>query len=77
MKTLLRSKLVRGATFLALVGVLTYACSGFLDTPTQGTLAEESLVTKPGVEGSLIAAYRMLDCTNSVGAWGCAASWSR
>jgi hypothetical protein len=74
MKTLLRSKLVRGATFLALVGVLTYACSGFLDTPTQGTLAEESLITKPGVEGSLIAAYRMLDCTNSVGAWGCAAS---
>jgi hypothetical protein len=31
-------------------------------------------MTKGGVEGTLIAAYRQLDCTNSSGAWGCAAS---
>ena len=74
MKTLLRSRLVLGTTFVALLGGITYACSNFLDTPTQGTLGQESLVTKPGVEGSLIATYRMLDCTNFVAAWGCAAS---
>ncbi|MFN2572110.1 MAG: RagB/SusD family nutrient uptake outer membrane protein, partial [Gemmatimonadales bacterium] len=74
MKTLLRSRLVLGTTVLALLGAITYACKGFLDTPAQGTLEQEALLTKSGVEGSLIAAYRTLDCTNSVGAWGCAAS---
>lgn len=74
MKTLLRSRLVLGTAFVALLGGITYACKNFLDTPAQGTLDESALQTKTGVEGSLIAAYRMLDCTSSVGAWGCAAS---
>lgn len=74
MKTLLRSRLVLGTAAFALIGAITYACSNFLDTPSQGTLDATSLQTKEGVEGSLIAAYRTLDCTSSSGAWGCAAS---
>lgn len=74
MKTLLRSRLVLGTALLSLLGAITYACKDFLDTPSQGTVQEATLLTKVGVEGSLIATYRMLDCTNSVGAWGCAAS---
>src|SRR5882762_855585 len=76
MKTLLRSRLVLGTTFVALLGGITYACSNFLDTPAQGTLDESALQTKSGVEGSLISAYRVLDCTTTTynGAWGCAAS---
>src|ERR1044072_9639309 len=72
MKTLLRSRLVLGSTFLALLGGIVYTCSNFLDTPAQGTLDQNALLTKQGVEGSLIAAYRILDCTESVGAGGCA-----
>jgi hypothetical protein len=74
MKNLLRSRLVLGATVFVLIGAITYACSDFLDTPSQGTLDETSLQTKEGIEGSLISAYRTLDCTSSSGAWGCAAS---
>lgn len=74
MKTLLRSRLILGTALIALLGAITYACANFLDTPAQGTLDENALSTKTGVEGSLIAAYRVLDCTNSTGAWGCAAS---
>jgi len=65
--------LVAAASLVVALGV-TNACSDFLDTPPQGTLDETALVTKGGVEGALVAAYRMLDCTNSVGSWGCAAS---
>ena len=74
MTNLLRSRLVLGTAAFVLIGAITYACSDFLDTPAQGTLNETSLQTKEGVEGSLIAAYRTLDCTSSSGAWGCAAS---
>lgn len=69
------NQLIFGSTVLALAGVL-YGCSDFLEeagTP-QGTLDQGTLATKAGVEGSLIAAYRMLDCNSTVGAWGCAAS---
>src|SRR2546428_2920845 len=75
MKNLLRSRLVLGAAVFALIGAITYACKNFLDTPAQGTLDENALATKAGVEGSLIAAYRSLDCNNATnGNWGCAAS---
>src|SRR5438876_5797042 len=75
MKNLLRSRLVRGAAVFALIGAITYACKNFLDTPAQGTLDENALATRAGVEGSLIAAYRSLDCNNATnGNWGCAAS---
>src|SRR5713226_171939 len=74
MKTLLRSRLVLGTACFTLLGVITYACKNFLDTPAQGTLDANALLTKAGVEGSLIATYRMLDCSDAVGSWGCAAS---
>src|SRR5512145_1827740 len=75
MKTLLRSKLVIAAAVLTTLGAITFACSGFLDQPPQGTLDEATLSTRTGVEGSLIAAYRSLDCSSSsAGSWGCAAS---
>ncbi|HEV2670211.1 MAG TPA: RagB/SusD family nutrient uptake outer membrane protein [Gemmatimonadales bacterium] len=75
MKTLLRSRLVLGAALLVVIGIVTYACKDFLNTPTQGALDANSLATKDGVEGSLLAAYRSLDCNNATnGNWGCAAS---
>ncbi len=62
------------ASVIAAAGV-TYACKGFLDTPAQGTVDEQTLATRAGVEGTLIAAYRSLDCSSSsAGSWGCAAS---
>lgn len=75
MKTLLRSRIVLATASVMLLGAITYACQNFLDTPAQGTLNENTLTTKGGVEGSLIAAYRMLDCTAATtNNWGCAAS---
>lgn len=75
MKTLLRSKLVIAAAVLTTLGAITFACSDFLNQPAQGTVDEATLATKTGVEGSLIAAYRSLDCSSSsAGSWGCAAS---
>jgi hypothetical protein len=74
MKTLLRSRLVLGTAFLAVLGAVTYACKDFLTTPAQGTLDQNTLLTKQGVERSLIATYRVLQCTSSSGVWGCAAS---
>jgi hypothetical protein len=57
-----------------LAAAAAYGCKDFLITPAQGVLNEETLTTKAGVEASLIAAYRSLDCSNSSGSWGCAAS---
>ena len=75
MKTLLRSKLVIAAAVLTTLGAITFACKDFLDQAPQGTVDESTLATKTGVEGSLIAAYRSLDCSSSsAGSWGCAAS---
>ena len=67
---------VKVGTMVALLALGVWGCDQFLtdaSTP-QGTLDEGTLATKDGVEGSLIGAYRALDCTNAVGAWGCAAS---
>ena len=75
MKTLLRSKLVIATAVVTTLGAITFACKDFLDQPAQGTVDEATLATKTGVEGSLIAAYRSLDCSSSsAGSWGCAAS---
>ena len=75
MKTLLRSKLVIATAVLTTLGAITFACKDFLEQPAQGTVDEATLATKVGVEGSLIAAYRSLDCSSSsAGSWGCAAS---
>ena len=70
-----RFKMLGGTACLLAGLAITYACSDFLDTPAQGTLDVNALSTKVGVEGSLIAAYRSLDCNNATnGNWGCAAS---
>src|SRR5882724_2956704 len=80
MNTLYRHKLLVGTGLLIMLGGVTYSCRDFLETEPQGTLGATSLTTKVGVEGSLLAAYRVLDCTNSTNSsggqsiWGCAAS---
>src|SRR4051812_7810247 len=66
-----------GAVILATAGL--YGCKDFLSSAgePQGTLDASTLATRDGVEGSLIATYRDLDCTNALnrpGGWGCAAS---
>src|SRR5437667_11752842 len=59
---------------LVVIAAVTYACKDFLDQPAQGTVDQATLLNKVGVEGSLIAAYRALDCeASSVGSWGAAA----
>src|SRR5688572_3227455 len=79
MTTQTRSRFLGGTVLLLVFGVITYACKDFLDTPTQGTLDESTLLDKSGVEGTLIAAYRALSCTNAQintpgDHYGCAAS---
>ena len=75
MTTRNRNRLLLGTAFVMLAAGVTYACNGFLDTHAQGTLDEDVLADQAGVEGSLIAAYRSLDCSSSsAGSWGCAAS---
>lgn len=75
MNTPLRYRLLQGTALILFVAGVAYSCKDFLNTPAQGTLDETSLQTKAGVEATLIAAYRALDCTNSTnGNWGCAAS---
>lgn len=78
MKNRSQYRLLSGTAFVVLALAITYSCKDFLDTPAQGALDENALQTKGGVEGSLIATYRMLDCASSTTAnWGCAASnWS-
>ena len=75
MNTLNPYRLLVGTGFLILLGGVTYSCKDFLNARPQGTLNEATLANAAGVEGSLIATYRALDCTNSTNAnWGCSAS---
>src|SRR6266700_2847024 len=70
-----RNRLLFGMAGVLVAAGVTYACKDFLDQPAQGSVEQVSLETKAGVEGSLIAAYRSLDCSSSsAGSWGCAAS---
>src|SRR5438552_10504164 len=70
-----RNRLLYGMAVVMLASGVAYACKDFLNIPAQGTVIATSLATKTGVEGSLIAAYRSLDCSSSsAGSWGCAAS---
>src|SRR4051794_16564591 len=73
----LMSRWLTGTTVAILASASLYGCKDFLNSNANplGTLDEGTLKTKVGVEGTLIAAYRDLDCTNSTnGNWGCAAS---
>src|SRR5947199_1338947 len=73
MNTLHWHRLLVGTGLLVLLGGITYSCKDFLDVPPQGALDSKTLTNSIGVEGTLIAAYRGLDCTNSTNAyWGCA-----
>jgi starch-binding outer membrane protein, SusD/RagB family len=75
MRAIQRSKLLSGTTLLVLAVCATYACGDFLEGSPQGALDEGTLANQAGVEGSLIAAYRVLDWNSGVGgAWGTAAS---
>ena len=77
MKIVAKHRLLAGTALAILSAATIYGCKDFLDngaTP-QGTLDEKTLQNKAGVEGTLIAAYRTLDCTGSTNNnWGCAAS---
>jgi hypothetical protein len=82
MKIASRHRLLVGTAGLALAGLTAYGCKDFLTSASapQGTLNAQTLSTWDGVEGSLIAAYRVLDWNSGVaGNWGSAASnwvWS-
>lgn len=77
MKSPSRHPLLFGtATAILLVATL-YGCKDFLTRAgePQGTLNEQTLQNRAGVEGSLISAYRALDWNNGVGGnWGNAAT---
>jgi len=59
----------------AIIAFTLFACDdGFLDRPAQGNLDATTLNNQPGVEGSLIATYSMLDGWGNYGNWGNASS---
>src|SRR6476469_11249904 len=73
----LKNPLLRGTAAIILATVVAYGCKDFLSAASepQGTLNQTTLANRAGVEGSLIAAYRTLDCTDATSSdWGCAAS---
>ena len=78
MKIVSKNRLLVGTAVLTLVSGGLYGCKDFLSTNavSQGTLDAGTLATPAGVEGTLIGAYRALDCTNNTSGpgWGCAAS---
>jgi hypothetical protein len=76
MKIVSKNPLLVGTAVLSLVSAGLYGCKDFLteNAVPQGTLDAGTLANRAGVEGTLIGAYRTLDCTNNTGAWGCAAS---
>ncbi len=57
-----------------IAGTLLACKEKFLDRPAQGNLDASTLANQSGVEGSLIAAYSMLDGWGNYGGWGAAAS---
>ena len=78
MKTVSKHALLRGTGLVILATAVLYGCKDFLSNAStpQGTLNQATLANRAGVEGSLIAAYRDLDCDFSNGptGWGCAAT---
>jgi hypothetical protein len=77
MKFTSKNSLLRGSALVILASAALYGCKDFLQNAAepQGSVIAATLATKSGVEGSLIAAYRTLDCTDATsGNWGCAAS---
>ena len=58
MKNFKSKLLIPGALFLLVTG---YSCKKFLDAKPQGTLDENVLANKAGVDGLLIGAYALVD----------------
>ncbi|UCG88048.1 MAG: RagB/SusD family nutrient uptake outer membrane protein [Gemmatimonadota bacterium] len=73
MKALYRSRRLSRWALLIFVAGSAYACEDFLAANPQGSLDEGTLANRHGVEGNLIATYRMLDHAGW-GATGSAAS---
>jgi len=71
MKALYRLRLPSWALLIFVAGA-AYGCDEFLVANPQGALDEGTLANQAGVEGNLIATYRLLD--HVYGAWGTAAS---
>jgi len=72
-----KNSLLRSSALVILASAALYGCKDFLQNAAepQGSLNASTLANKAGVEGSLIAAYRTLDCTDATsGNWGCAVS---
>jgi hypothetical protein len=76
MKIVSKNPLLVGTALLTLATGALYGCKDFLSNAAspQGTLDQSTLANAAGVEGTLIGAYRTLDCTDALGLWGCAAS---
>jgi hypothetical protein len=77
MKIVSKHPLFVGTAVLTLASAGLYGCKNFLTDAAspQGTLDESTLANKTGVEGTLIASYRSLDCNDATNNnWGCAAS---
>lgn len=76
MRLMTRYPWLAGTAMAILASATLYGCKDFLTSNAAplGALDEATLRNKAGVEGTLIASYRQLDCTTSSGAWGCAAS---
>src|SRR5256885_9000764 len=77
MKFTSKNSLLRATALVILASAALYGCKDFLQNAAepQGTLNGSTLANAAGVEGSLIAAYRTVDCTDATsGNWGCAAS---
>ena len=76
MKIVTKRQLVFAVSLISAVAAL-WGCKDFLANAAQplGTLDQSTLLNKAGVEGSLLSAYRVLDCTSQFQPdWGCAAS---
>jgi hypothetical protein len=77
MNNVLKHPVLRGTALTIVAAATLYGCKDFLTSAStpQGTLTENSLLNRGGVEGTLIAAYRALDWNNGVGGnWGSTAS---
>jgi starch-binding outer membrane protein, SusD/RagB family len=77
MKIATKYPLLVGTVLLTIATGGLYACKDFLSAAAapQGTLDQGTLANATGVEGTLIAAYRTLDCTPAtINEWGCAVS---
>jgi hypothetical protein len=76
MKIVTKHPLVFAVSLMATVAA-GWGCKDFLEKASEpvGTLDATTLLNKAGVEGSLLSAYRILDCTRDLSPdWGCAAS---